>query len=300
MKRRDFLGTAVVGATTLAAAGGVKAESEKTGEKVSLDYLRERVTLGKSGLKVSRIGLGSGMRGGMRRSNQIRIGEENFRNLIRYAYDQGINYFDTADLYGTHQDILPGLEGVPREEIVVVSKIWWAPGGIPEKERLLADELVERFLKELKTDYIDLLHLHCVISKDWPTELARQMDVMSKLKEEGKIRAHGVSVHSLEALEVAAEHPWVDAVHTRINPYEMAMDGPPEKVVPILQKMHANGKGVTGMKLIGEGRLRDDPEKKQESVNFVYGLGCVDTVIVGFENITEVDDTIRMVGRVFA
>lgn len=300
MKRRDFLGTAVAGATTLAAASGVGAEPAKTTEKVKLDFLRERVTLGKSGLKVSRIGLGSGMRGGMRRSNQIRIGEENFRNLIRYAYDQGINYFDTADLYGTHQDILPGLEGVPREEIVIVSKIWWAPGGIPEKERLLADELVERFLMELKTDYIDLLHLHCVISKDWPKELARQMDVMSKLKEEGKIRAHGVSVHSLEALEVAAEHPWVDAVHTRINPYEMAMDGPPEKVVPVLQKMHANGKGVTGMKLIGEGRLRDDPEKKQESVNFVYGLGCVDTVIVGFENISEVDDTIRMVGRVFA
>ncbi len=300
MKRRDFLGTAVVGATTL--AGASHSADKSNGQEESLDngFLKERVRLGQSDLKVTRVGLGTGMTGGMRRSNQIRIGEKNFRDLLRYAYDQGINYFDAADLYGTHRDIIPGLEGIPREEIVIVSKIWWGPGGIPEKERLLADALVERFLKELNTEYIDLLHLHCVTSKDWPKELAKQMDVMSKLKEEGKIRAHGVSVHSLEALEVAAEHPWVDAVHTRINPYEMAMDGPPEKVIPILKKMHENGKGVTGMKMIGEGRLRDDPEKKQESVNFVYGLGCVDTVIVGFESKEEVDDTLRMVGKALA
>ncbi|MCA9427914.1 MAG: aldo/keto reductase [Candidatus Omnitrophica bacterium] len=300
MKRRDFIGTAVVGATTLAAASHAEGEKGTSEKSIDTSFLKERVTLGQSGLKVSRVGLGSGMTGGMRRSNQVRMGEKNFRDLIRYAYDQGINFFDTADLYGTHRDIMPGLEGVPREEVTIVSKIWWAPGGIPEKERLMADELVERFLKELNTDYIDLLHLHCVTSKDWPKELAKQMDVMSKLKEEGKIRAHGVSVHSLEALEVAAEHPWVDAVHTRINPYEMAMDGPPEKVVPILKKMHANGKGVTGMKMIGEGRLRDDPEKKMESVKFVYGLGCVDTVIVGFESKEEVDDTLAMVGKALA
>ena len=298
MKRRDFLGTAVAGATTLAAASQSSEAKESNQKPADTGFLKEKVTLGQSQLKVSRVGFGTGMRGGMRRSNQIRIGEKKFRDLLRYAYDRGINYFDTADLYGTHRDIIPGLEGIPREEIVIVSKIWWAPGGIPEKERLMPSELIDRFLKELKTDYIDLLHLHCVRSKEWPRELAEQMDSLSKLKEEGKIRAHGVSVHSLEALEVAAKHPWVDAVHTRINPYEMTMDGPPDKVVPILKKMHANGKGVTGMKLIGEGRLRNDPEKKMESVKFVYGLGCVDTVVVGFESHEEVDDTLRMVGKV--
>ena len=104
------------------------------------------------------------------------------------------------------------------------------------------------------------------------------------------ISAHGVSCHSLEALELCATEPWVDSVHTRINPYGMSMDGTPDKVVPVLQKIHAAGKGVVGMKIIGEGRLRNDPDKRQESIKYALTLGCVDVLNVGCESTAEVDD----------
>jgi predicted aldo/keto reductase-like oxidoreductase len=124
------------------------------------------------------------------------------------------------------------------------------------------------------------------------------MNSMAKLKEKGVIRGHGVSCHSLEALETAAKEPWVDSVHARINPYGMVMDGSPEKVAPVLKKIHDAGKGVVGMKIIGEGRLRDDDEKRHESVRYVLGLGRVDILNVGFEKIEEVDDFASRVRKV--
>ena len=121
---------------------------------------------------------------------------------------------------------------------------------------------------------------------------------MANLKQKGMIRAHGVSCHSLEALEAAANSPWVDSVHTRINPYGMSMDGPTEKVVPILQKIHSAGKGVVGMKIIGEGKLRNDDEKKDASVRYAMKLGCVDILNVGFEQLEEIDDVAARVRKV--
>ncbi len=230
------------------------------------------------------------MRGGNRESNQTRLGKEKFEALLHGAYDRGVRMFDLADLYGTHPYLIPALQGIPRDRFQIVSKIWFRPGGIPEKERPDADVVIARFLKELNTDYIDLVLLHCVVSPKWPEELRRQMDLMAKLKDRGVIRAHGVSCHSLEALEAAVTEPWVDSVHTRINPYGMSMDGPADKVAPVLQRLHAAGKGVVGMKIVGEGRLRDQPEKRTESVRYVLGLGCVDVLNVGCESTAEIDD----------
>jgi len=297
MKRRHFLGAALAGTATLLTSQHEGITAPDSGKPVDLS---ERIPLGKGGVMVSRIGFGTGMRGYHRRSNQTRMGVEKLHDLLRYAYDQGISYFDSADLYGTHPDIIAALKDVDRGKITVVSKIWWHKGGLPEQERLDADVLVDRFLTELQTDYLDLVHLHCVTDANWPEQLAKQMDLLDQVKERGKIRAHGVSVHAIPALEVAAEHPWVDAVHTRINPFGDKMDGKPEEVVPILQKMHANGKGVTGMKLIGEGAYRDDPKKKEESVRYVYNLGCVDTCIVGFENRNEIDEVKTLVAKALA
>jgi aryl-alcohol dehydrogenase-like predicted oxidoreductase len=293
--RREFLKKSALGVGGVlvgAQLAQAKAPPEKYFDPFAL------VPLGKTGLKCSRVCMGTGMRGGKRQSNQTRKGRDPFQRLLRDAYERGVRTYDLADLYGTHSYVTPALEGIPREKYHLITKIWWNKGGLPEPERPDADVVVARFLKELKTDYIDLLLLHCVTSPDWPTELRSQMDILSKLKKEGKIRALGVSCHSLAALEAVAKEPWVESVHTRINPYGMSMDGPPEQVVPVLKKIHAAGKGVVGMKLIGEGRLRDDDARRDESVKFVLGLGCVDVLNVGFEKIEEVDDFAARVRKV--
>ncbi len=293
--RRQFL------ARTSLGLGGALLAPQLLGEtkpaSVAFDPY-EPVAIGRTKLKFSRCLLGTGAKGWERQSNHTRLGKEKFETLIRESHDRGVNTFDLADLYGTHPYVTPALKGIQRDKFQVITKIWFNDGGIPEQERPDADVCVERFLREMKTDYIDLLLLHCVTSAKWPQELRRQMDILSKLKEQGKVRALGVSCHSLQALEAAATEPWVESVHTRINPYGMSMDGPPEKVVPVLKKIHAAGKGVVGMKIIGEGRLRNDPEKRQASVKFALGLGCVDVLNVGCESIAEVEDLAACVKRV--
>lgn len=258
----------------------------------------ERVPIGKTKLKFSRIVLGTGMRGGKRESNHTRLGKEKFEALIRQSHERGVDTYDLADLYGTHPYVIPALKGIPRDKFNVITKIWFRDGGIPEPERPDADVCTERFLKELQTDHIDLMLLHCVTAPKWPEELRKQMEILTKLKAQGKIRALGVSCHSLEALEACITEPWVESVHTRINPYGMSMDGPPEKVVPVLQKIHAAGKGVIGMKIMGEGRLRNDDEKRNASVKFALTLGCVDVLNVGCESMAELDDLAARIKRV--
>jgi aryl-alcohol dehydrogenase-like predicted oxidoreductase len=295
MKRREFLQRTALG------LGGLVVGAPRLAEAVAAPTRFdpfEIVPLGRTPVKVSRVCLGTGMRGGNRESNQTRLGAARFEALIRGSFDRGTRLFDLADLYGTHPYVFPALKGIPRDRYSLVTKIWWAPGGIPEKERPDADVSVARFLRELKSDYIDLVLLHCVTSATWPQELRRQMDILSKLKEKGDVRAVGVSCHSVAALEAAAAEPWVESVHTRINPYGMSMDGPPERVVPVLQKIHAAGKGVVGMKIIGEGRLRNDDQRKDASVRYALTLGCVDVLNVGSESLDEVDDLASRVRRV--
>jgi len=293
--RREFLKKSALAAGGVligAQLGATEAASPKTFDPFAL------VPLGKTDLKFSRVCMGTGMHGYQRQSNQTRKGRPVFQKLLRDAYERGVRTYDLADLYGSHTYLPPALEGIPREKYNLISKIWWNWGGIPEPERPAADVVVARFLKELKTDYIDLLLLHCVMAPDWPAQLRSQMDILSKLKAQGKIRALGVSCHSIAALEAAVTEPWVESVHTRINPYGMSMDGPPETVVPVLKQLHAAGKGVVGMKLIGEGRLRNDDARRDESVKFALGLGCVDVLNVGFEKIEEVDDFAARVRKV--
>ena len=295
IKRREFLKKSAIGAGGLLLGAQLRA-AENSDAKYHDPYAL--VPLGKTGLKFSRVCMGTGMRGGNRESNQTRKGRAAFQKLLRDGYDRGIRTYDMADLYGTHTYVPPALDGLPRGSYNLISKIWWSHGGIPEPERPDADVVVARFLKELKTDYLDLLLLHCVTAPNWPDQLRKQMDILAKLKSDGKIRALGVSCHSLAALEAAATEPWVDSVHTRINPFGMSMDGSPEQVVPVLKKLHAAGKGVVGMKLIGEGRLRNDDARRDESVKFVLGLGCVDILNVGFESLDEVDDFAARVRKV--
>ena len=295
MKRREFL------TMSLAGVGGVLLGSRFTlaqEQKPKTFDPYELVPLGKTKIKVSRIGFGTGMRGGNRQSNQTRLGKEKFESLLQASYERGVRLFDLADLYGTHPYLAGALAKMKRKDYVISTKIWWRRGGIPDKERPDSDMVVQRFLKELNTDYIDIILLHCVDTAKWPEELSKQMEMLDGLKKKGIIRAHGVSCHSFEALEAAASEPWVDSIHVRINAYGEKMDAPVEKVVPVLKKMHDAGKSVIGMKLIGEGSFRDSDEKRDGSIRYVLGLGCVNAMVVGFEKVEEIDDFAARVRKV--
>jgi aryl-alcohol dehydrogenase-like predicted oxidoreductase len=249
------------------------------------------VRLGDSGLETTLLGIGTGFHGNYRSSALTRQDRTKALGVIQHAYDVGIRFFDAADSYGTHGLMQEALETIPREEITITSKIWTREGGIPEPERPAADVVVDRFRKELNTDYIDLVQLHCMVAPNWTEIEQRQMDTLSNLKARGVIRAHGVSVHSWEAMKAAVESPWVDVLHARINPYGIAMDKPePQEVIALIHQLHDSGKGVIGMKLVGGGDYPQDDEKIDTALRFVLGLGSVDMIIVGFEHTEQIDD----------
>ena len=184
---------------------------------------------------------------------------------------------------------------------MITSKMWVRSGGIPDKERPDADIVIDRFRRELNTDYIDLVQIHCMVDPNWTDIYKRQMDIMENLKAKGIIRAHGVSVHSLDAMKDALKSPWVDVIHVRINPYGIAMDKPePEEVVDVIHQLHKSGKGIIGMKLIGDGKLRDDSEKINKALRFVLGLESVDMMIIGFENNDQIDNYVARVDNALA
>ncbi len=289
MKRREFLANSVAGVSGLL-LGSTLASCEPNAVKAQARTYDpwEIVPLGRTGLKVTRVGFGTGMKGGRHSSNQVRLGKEKFESLLREAYDRGCRLFDCADMYGSHPYIIPALKGIPREKFTIVSKVGtWFP---PEEEKEKPQVTVDRFLREMDTDYIDLLLLHCMMAPDWNKTLKPYMDGMSEAKAKGKVRALGVSCHTLGALQTAAEEPWVESVHARINATGQDMDGPPSEVAPILRKIHDAGKGVIGMKLIGQGEFRDSREMRKKSADFVFNLGCVNAVVVGFESLDEITD----------
>ncbi|MGD1043626.1 MAG: aldo/keto reductase [Sedimentisphaerales bacterium] len=288
--RREFLAGSLAGASGLllgSTLAGCASKISKPAQGKTFDPW-EIVPLGNTGIKVTRVGFGTGMSGGRHSSNQVRLGKEKFESLLKESYDRGCRLFDCADMYGSHPYIIPALKGVPRDKFTIVSKLMiWDP---PAEEKEKPMVTIDRFLKELNTDYIDLLLLHCMMAPDWNKTLKPYMDGMSEAKAKGKVRALGVSCHSMDALKVAAEDLWVESVHTRINATGADMDGTPDEVVPIIRKIHDAGKGVVGMKLIGQGEFRDDRKLREQSANFVFNLGCVNAVVVGFETLDEIKD----------
>ena len=287
MNRRMFLGALSMGTAHLLFENPLLGMASRY---TSADPLQE-VTLGKSGLNTTLIGFGTGVWAGGRSSFLTRQDRDKSIGTLKHAYDRGVRMFDCADTYGTHGIMKEALQSMDRGKLMISSKIWTRRGGIPEEERPDADIVVDRFRKELGVDYLDLVQIHCMVDADWTDSMRKQMDILDKLKSKGIIRAHGVSVHSLEAMKAALADPWVDVIHVRINPYGVAMDRPePEEVVEVIHKLHASGKGVIGMKMVGNGEFADEPEKIDHTIKFVLGLGSVDMVIVGFEDEKQVDN----------
>jgi aryl-alcohol dehydrogenase-like predicted oxidoreductase len=293
ISRRKFISKLSVGAGTALLANVTDATAGFS--KGSTDPF-QTITLGSTGIKTSMIGMGTGVHGGNRECNLTRMGKKKGVALLEYAYERGIRMFDGADTYGSHPFITEALKSKPREDYTLVSKIWVRPGGIPEPERPDADVVVDRFRKELDSDQIDILQIHCMVDQQWTDQQKKQMDILQNLKEKNIIRSHGVSIHSTDALNACVTSPWVDIVHSRINAYGTAMDDKnPDNVTSIVKKIHDAKKGVIAMKLIGNGNFRNDPEKIEKSLHYVLKSGVADMMIVGFEEQWQIDDYAKRV-----
>jgi predicted aldo/keto reductase-like oxidoreductase len=293
--RRQFIRAALAGAGALAAGGPSLAPARMMKRKTG--GATEIVTLGPMGIKATMLAQGTGWNGGARSSAHTRLGEKAFTKLIRHSLDEGVRFIDTADLYGAHPYVRTALDGVPRDQYILMSKIWprtefWcSPSGGAKAE-------VNRFREELRSDVIDICLIHCMTDSRWPQTFARVRDELAEMKQQGAVRAVGVSCHDLGALKVAAADPWVDVILARINNVgkEAEMDGSPGEVAAVLKQARANGKVVLGMKIFGAGKLVA-PEQKDASLKYVLQNGLVDAVTIGMMSPKEVDDTIRRMNR---
>ncbi|MFC2126605.1 aldo/keto reductase, partial [Bacteroidota bacterium] len=214
-------------------------------------YASDMVELGKTGLKVSRLAMGTGTHGVNKSSNQDRrLGVKGLGELLHMAYDEGVSFWDSADQYGTHPHLKEGLKFVPREKVTILTKTHATTEDEMKKD-------LDRFRQEIGTDYLDIVLIHFQTKENWTEIKEGAMNVLSQAREDGIIRAHGVSCHSIEALKTAADSDWVQVDMARINPDGSRMDADVPTVVKVLEKMHNQGKGIVGMKLLGAGQLRD-------------------------------------------
>lgn len=283
MNRREFL-------TRTSAAAGAAAVFHNFPHHLyaseTKKYATDRIQLGPDRVEVSRLAMGTGTDGAGGSSNQTKkLGLNGLADLFHAAYDQGITFWDSADQYGTHPHVREGLKGVPREKVTILSKTHAST-----EQEMRAD--LDRFRRELGTDYIDILLLHCMMDGDWDERKKGAMAVISEAKEKGIVRTHGASCHTLEALKTAARNPWVHVDLARINPAQVAMDADPNTVIGVLRQMKAAGKGVIGMKILGAGRLRN---KADESLQFALSLDCVDCFTIGSESRAEMTDLTKKI-----
>jgi aryl-alcohol dehydrogenase-like predicted oxidoreductase len=287
MNRREFLkrttvltGAGVFGTQSLAAL-----MTSPLSQKFSAS---DTVTLGKTGIKTSRLAMGTGTYGFGHTSNQSKLGVQGLSGLLLNGYDQGLRFFDSADAYGSHPHVAEALKGTQRDKVTVLTKSW---GRDPATVR--AD--LDRFRRELKTDYIDVFLMHCLTEGDWTTRFRGVMDVLSEAKQKGIIRAHGCSCHSIEALRAAAASPWVEVDLVRINPIGSHMDADPNTVVSVIKEMKAAGKGIIGMKILGQGDMRN---RQDEALKYALSLGLLDAFTIGAESRPEQNDLVRRIGAV--
>jgi aryl-alcohol dehydrogenase-like predicted oxidoreductase len=243
------------------------------------------VSLGQTGIKTSRLACGTGTIGSNHHSNQSALGIQGLADLLSQGYDHGLRFFDTADSYGTHPHVAAALKNLPREKITVMSKSWSR-----DAAGMRAD--IDRFRKELGTDYIDILMMHCLMDDDWTEKCRPAMDAISEAQEKGIIRAHGCSCHTIGALRAAAKSPWVQIMLSRVNPIGAHMDADPATVVATLRAGRESGKAIIGMKILGQGDMRS---RQDEALKYALSLGLLDAFTIGAENRNEQLDLINRI-----
>ena len=285
MRRREFL---IRSAT---AAGAAWLSSQSIFQAIAQQTLPHKfsatdtVTLGNTGIKTSRLAMGTGTVGSGHHSNQTALGVKGLSDLLLNGYDRGLHFFDAADSYGSHPHVAEALKHVPRDKVTVLSKSW-----ARDAAGMRAD--LDRFRRELGTDYLDVCLMHCVTEADWTDRFRGAMDVLSEAKQKGIVRAHGCSCHSIEALRAAAKSPWVEIDLARINPIGSHMDADPATVVSVLKEMKSAGKAVVGMKILGQGDLAS---RQDEAIKYALSLGILDAFTIGAESKQQQEDLIRRI-----
>jgi predicted aldo/keto reductase-like oxidoreductase len=288
--RRDFLRTAA-GAGVLATTGGL-AVPARAAKRSATDW----VTLGNSGVKVTRLAFGTGTFGG---KIQRELGQEEFTKLVRHAYDRGIRFFETAENYtGMHQMLATALKGIPRDSYKLMTKYRLKNTDDPKV-------VIDRYRRELNSEYFDILLLHCVRTADWPEQFKPVRDQFSEAKEKKIIRAHGASAHGLLPLrQFPGNTNWLDVALLRVNHDGTRMDhlapgdgpekGDVQEVTSHIKTVRSKGTGVIGMKLMGEGQFTT-PEQRDASLKYVVKLGTVDAMTIGYKSPAEIDEAIERI-----
>lgn len=297
LNRRQFIRTSAVAAagTALLSRWGTYDSPAATAVKRTAT---DQVTLGKTGIKMSRLGIGTGVNSG---KDQVGAGKEAFISMIHHAYDQGITYIDCAQRYETFGWIGDAIKGLPREKLFIQSKV---PG---KPEDVLAT--IDLHRKTFNTDYVDSLLIHCMMADGWTDDYKRVMDGFDQAKEKKWIRAKGVSCHTLAALRNAVDSDWTEVHLVRINPEGRYMDGGKEvwghgsvdvnPVIDQIKTMHAKGHGVIGMKIFGNGDFRN-PDEREKSIRFAMSRPEINAIVIGFTSPEQIDEAIGRMNRVLA
>ncbi len=283
MRRRDFLKTG-----TLAGAAALQLHSFPYNlfAAAKPKYAQDIVTLGKTGIKLTRLAQGTGTVGYNKSSDQTRkLGIQGLADLLKAGVDQGLNFWDCADSYGSHPHVREALKSVKREKVVIMTKSW------ATSEAQMRSDL-DRFRQELGTDYIDIFLLHCMQDDDWPAKKRAAMAVVSEAKEKKIVRAHGVSCHTLGALKAAAASNWVEVDLARLNPAGLHMDADPTTVLSVLADMKSRGKGIIGMKILGQGDLRN---RIDEALQYALAHEVLDCFTIGCESRAEMEDLLKRI-----
>src|SRR6267154_2206452 len=267
MLRRDFLHH-----TSRAAAGALLASSGVAKRLAAIPALPQKFSAADT---VTPGGTG-------KHSHQTALGIDGLSRLLLNGHDNGLRFFDAANSYGSHPHVAEALKHLDRTKVTLLTKSWSRTA--PE---MRAD--LDRFRKELGTDHLDIVLMHCLTEGDWTTRYQPVMDVLSEAKQKGIIRAHGCSCHSIEALRAAAKSPWVEVDLARINPIGSHMDASPQEVVGVLKEMKTAGKGIIGMKILGQGDLRG---RVDDALRYALSLGVLDAFTIGAESRAEQEDLI--------
>ncbi len=280
MNRRDFF---LRGATGLAAVHNFP---HHLFAGTTAKQATDRIKLGPRGVEVSRLAMGTGTNGVGGSTNQTRkLGVQGLADLLKFGYDHGLTFWDSADQYGTHLHMKAALKEVPRDKVAIMTKTHSSTA-----QDMRAD--LDRFRREINTDYLDIVLLHAMADGDWPELRKGAMEVLSEAQEKGIVRTHGTSCHSFAAMQTALKTPWCEVDLARINPAKIAMDADPQTILNLLAEMKSAGKGVLGMKILGAGRLRSKPD---ECLQFALAHDQIDAFTIGAESVTELGDLVKKI-----